>query len=134
MKNTKITCQKTTIQIIKIPSKFHQKPNQNIFRQNYTKNKHPRDHLDVKWRLHGRPRDLKWRTKSTSVASEARPRPAQGAFLTTSSSFLEFWDPKTSILGAWGCLGIDFGSPSVPISCYFPSYPTWLNADLSHPV
>ena len=29
--------------------------------------------------------------KSTSVASEARPRPAQGAFLTTSSSFLQFW-------------------------------------------
>ena len=42
--------------------------------------------------------------KSTSVASEVRPRPAQGASWTTSSSFIEFWDPQD----------IDFGSLEVP--------------------
>ena len=112
MKNTKITCQKTTTQIIKIPLE-NQSTNISTKLCEKLTSKGP---LGRQMAPTGAALGSQTVNKSTSVASEARPRPAQGAFLSTSSSFLEFWDPKTSILGAWECLGIDFASPSLPIS------------------
>ena len=98
MKNTKITCQNTTTQIIKIPIK-NQSTNISTKLCEKLTSKGP---LGRQMAPTGAALGSQTVNKSTSVASEARPRPAQGAFLTTSSSFLEFWDPKTLILGAWG--------------------------------
>ena len=100
MKNTKITGQKTTTQIIKIPLE-NQSTNISTKLCEKLTSKGP---LGRQMAPTGAALGSQTVNKSTSVASEARPRPAQGASWTTSSSFFEFWDPQD----------IDFGSLGVP--------------------
>ena len=117
MKNTKITCQKTTTQIIKIPLE-NQSTNISTKLCEKLTSKGP---LGRQMAPTGAALGSQTVNKSTSVASEARPRPAQGAFLTTSSSFLEFWEPQN----------ITFGSLAVPRASILQA-PVYQFRDISH--